>query len=88
MLEREISLNEQAAAISTAKGIYMYLLNSLYPAEFSMDGLETTKILALNVKFKRYLRFKQLLASQKGSQADLLFLHHFLTELYLSIREF
>lgn len=86
-MESQIMANEYASCSLTARAAYSHLLNLLYPTELTIDNLESTKILALNIKFKRYLKFRHLLEAEKLEPSDLIFLHHFLTELYLSIRE-
>jgi len=87
-LEKQISANEYAAVARTAKTIYSHLMTSLYPREYAREENEFLQILALGIKFKRYLRFKTLVDSERMEPGDLLFIHHFLCDLYLSLKEF
>jgi hypothetical protein len=86
-LESQITAGQYASCVLTARAAFAQLLNRLYPAKYSPDNQETIKILALNIKFKRYVRFKRLLDAEKLDSNDLVFLHYFLTELYLSLKE-
>ena len=86
-LENEIATEEFASAQQTAKAVYSHLITDVYPEDYSWDNNESSKILALNLKFKRFVRFKRLLDSKKLQAPELLFIHHFLSELYLSLKE-
>lgn len=86
-LETQIAAGQYASCVLTARSAFAQVLYHLYPADYSIDNQETTKILALNIKFKRYVRFKKMLDAEKLDANDLVFLHHFLTELYLSLKE-
>jgi signal recognition particle receptor subunit beta len=87
-LEKQIWTEEYSKAILTAREIFARLLSEVFPPEYLLDTTEASKILALNMKFKRYLRFKHLLNSDHLDGHDLLFLHHFLCDLYISLKEF
>lgn len=87
-LEKQIWTEEYSKAIMTAREIFARLLSEAFPSEYLLDTTEASKILALNMKFKRYLRFKHLLNSDHLDGPDLLFIHHFLCDLYLSLKEF
>ena len=71
-----------------ARTAFSLLTTELLPRDYSMEANEALIMLALNVKFKRYLRFKQMLDSTHIDRHDLLFIHHFLLDLYLSLKEF
>jgi hypothetical protein len=86
-LEHQTSEGQNSLALITARAAYTTLINELFPREYFVDGNETSIMFALNVKFKRYRRFRRLLDSETIRTPDLLFLHHFLCDLYLSIRE-
>jgi signal recognition particle receptor subunit beta len=86
-LEHEISEGQNGLALINSRAAYTALINELFPREYFVDGNEASIMLALNVKFKRYRRFRKLLDSETIRTPDLLFLHHFLCDLYLSIRE-
>jgi mutual gliding-motility protein MglA len=85
--ERQISEGQNTIALVTARAAYNTLINELFPKEYFEEGNEASIMLALNMKFKRYKRFRRLLDSEMIRTPDLLFLHHFLCDLYLSIRE-
>lgn len=87
-LEKQIWTEEYSKALITAREIFARLLSEVFPPEYLLDTTEASKILALNMKFKRYLRFKHLLNSDHLDGPDLLFIHHFLCDLYLSLKEF
>jgi len=80
--------NDAEAAMRTAKALYSLLTAELYPKEYILNGDEASIMLALNVKFKRFLRFKHLMDSERVQTSDLLFIHHFFCDLYLSLKEF
>jgi|GEM_PF-329340 len=86
-LEHQISEGQNGLALLSARATYTTLINELFPHEYLVDGNETSIMLTLNIKFKRYSRFRRLLDSETIRTPDLLFLHHFLCDLYLSIRE-
>jgi hypothetical protein len=86
-LEHEISEGQNGLALITSRAAYTALINELFPREYFVDGNETSIMFALNVKFKRYRRFRRFLDSETIRTPDLIFLHHFLCDLYLSIRE-
>jgi signal recognition particle receptor subunit beta len=86
-LEHQISEGQNTLALVTARASYTTLINELFPKEYLEDGNEASIMLTLNIKFRRYKRFRRLLDSEMIRTPDLLFLHHFLCDLYLSIRE-
>jgi signal recognition particle receptor subunit beta len=86
-LEHQTSEGQNSLALITARAAYTTLINELFPREYFVDRNETSIMFALNMKFKRYRRFRRLLDSETIRTPDLLFLHHFLCDLYLSIRE-
>lgn len=86
-LEHQISEGQNSLALVSARAAYTTLINELFPKQYLEEGNETSIMFALNVKFKRYRRFRSLLDSEMIRTPDLLFLHHFLCDLYLSIRE-
>ena len=86
-LEHQTSEGQNSLALITARAAYTTLVNELFPREYFVDRNETSIMFALNMKFKRYRRFRRLLDSETIRTPDLLFLHHFLCDLYLSIRE-
>ena len=86
-LENEISEGQNGLALITARAAYNSLINELFPREHFVDGNEISIMFALNVKYKRYRRFRRLIDSETIRTPDLIFLHHFLCDLYLSIRE-
>lgn len=85
--ERQIAASNVVDGLMTARAAYSFITTDLYPRDFVLDTSEALIMLALGVKFKRYLRFKQLLDSDEVSVQDLLFIHHFLTDLYFSLKE-
>ncbi len=85
--EKQIAGLDYSAAQHSAKELFTYLMNYFFPKEYEIEENEAFKIMALNLKFRRFLRFKRLLESRKLGLPDLLYMHHFLTELYLSIKE-
>jgi hypothetical protein len=87
-LEKQIYAEEHSQAIRTANEIFSRMMSRTFPTEYLIDSGEATKILALNMRFKRFLRFKQLLTANHLEPSDLLFMHHFLSDLYLSLKEF
>jgi signal recognition particle receptor subunit beta len=86
-LEHQISEGQNGLALISVRAAYTTLIQELFPREYFEDGNETSIMFALSVKFKRYRRFRRLLDSEAIRTPDLLFLHHFLCDLYLSIRE-
>jgi signal recognition particle receptor subunit beta len=86
-LEHQISEGQNSLALITARAAYATLINELFPKEYAVDNNEISIMFALSVKFKRYNRFRRLLDSEMIRTPDLLFLHHFICDLYLSIRE-
>jgi signal recognition particle receptor subunit beta len=85
--EHQITEGQNNLALLSARAAYTTLINELFPREYFVDGNEISIMFALNMKFKRYRRFRRLLDSETIRTPDLLFLHHFLCDLYLSIRE-
>jgi small GTP-binding protein len=85
-LEQQIAEKKYIDALSTARNGYSHLLTKLYPKQDILDGNEALKIFALDIKFRRFLRFKRLLDSDPDPQ-NLLYIHHFLCDLYLSLKE-
>ncbi len=85
--EHQISEGQNSLALITARATYTVLINELFPKEHFVDGNELSIMFALNMKFKRYTRFRRLLDSETIRTPDLIFLHHYLCDLYLSIRE-
>ncbi|HSE40504.1 MAG TPA: ADP-ribosylation factor-like protein [Acidobacteriota bacterium] len=85
-LEQQIAEKKYTDALSTARNGYSHLLTKLYPKQDILDGNEALKIFALDIKFRRFLRFKRLLDSDPDPQ-NLLYIHHFLCDLYLSLKE-
>ncbi len=85
--EKQMMSEEFSAAQQTAKSLFSQLMTYFFPKEYEIEENEAFKIMALNVKFRRFLRFKNLMESRKVDLPDLLYMHHFLTELYLSIKE-
>ena len=86
-IETEISEGQNGLALINSRAAYTALINELFPREYFVDGNEISIMFALNMKFKRYRRFRRLLDSETIRTPDLIFLHHFLCDLYLSIRE-
>jgi signal recognition particle receptor subunit beta len=86
-LEHQTSEGQNSLALLSARAAYTTLINDLFPKEYFVDGNEISIMFALNMKFNRYRRFRRLLDSETIRTPDLLFLHHFLCDLYLSIRE-
>ena len=86
-LEHQISEGQNSLALVSARAAYTTLINELFPKEYLEDGSESSIMFTLNVKFKRYRRFRRLLDGEVIRTPDLLFLHHFLCDLYLGIRE-
>lgn len=85
--ENQIAAGNIVDGLMTARAAYSFITTDLYPRDFVLDTSEALIMLALNVKFKRYLRFKQLLDSDEVQVQDLLFIHHFLSDLYFSLKE-
>jgi mutual gliding-motility protein MglA len=85
--EKQIVEQDYSAAQHSAKALFSYLMSYYFPKEYEIEENEAFKIMALNLKFRRFLRFKNLMESRKLDSSDLLYMHHFLTDLYLSIRE-
>jgi hypothetical protein len=85
-LEQQIASDDCASALATARAAYDYLLHRLFPESLALDGTETSRILALDVKFRRFVRFKSMLWAEPDRK-NLLFVHHFLYELYFSVKE-
>jgi signal recognition particle receptor subunit beta len=85
--EKQIIAEDFSAAQHSAKAIFSYMMTYFFPKEYEIEENEAFKIMALNVKFRRFLRFKNLMESRKLELPDLLYMHHFLTDLYLSIKE-
>jgi hypothetical protein len=85
--EHQISEGQNTLALVTARAAYNTLINELFPKEYFEEGNEASIMLTLNIKYRRYKRFRRLLDSEMIRTPDLLFLHHFLCDLYLSIRE-
>ncbi len=87
-LETSIVRSDVQEGMLAAKTAFSLLTTERLPRDYSMEANEALIMLALNVKFKRYLHFKQLLDSTHIDRHDLLFIHHFLLDLYLSLKEF
>jgi signal recognition particle receptor subunit beta len=85
-MEAQIAEKKYDDAMTTARNVYSHLLTQLYPKQDILNGNEALKIFALDIKFRRFLRFKRLLDSTPDPQ-NLLFIHHFLCDLYLSLKE-
>jgi mutual gliding-motility protein MglA len=85
--EDEITGGNIVDGLITARAAYSFITTDLYPRDFVLDTSEALIMLALGVKFKRYLRFKQLLDSDEVSIQDLIFIHHFLCDLFFSLKE-
>jgi hypothetical protein len=85
-MEAQIAEKKYDDAMDTARNVYSHLLTQLYPKQDILNGNEALKIFALDIKFRRFLRFKRLLDSTPDPQ-NLLFIHHFLCDLYLSLKE-
>jgi hypothetical protein len=85
-MEEQIADKKYTDAMDTARNVYAHLLTQLYPKQDILNGNEALKIFALDIKFRRFLRFKRLLDSDPDPQ-NLLFIHHFLCDLYLSLKE-
>lgn len=85
-MEEQIADKKYTDAMDTARNVYAHLLTQLYPKQDILNGNEALKIFALDIKFRRFLRFKRLLDSAPDPQ-NLLFIHHFLCDLYLSLKE-
>ena len=85
-MEEQIAEKKYSDAMNTARNVYSHLLTQLYPKQDILNGNEALKIFALDIKFRRFLRFKRLLDSTPDPQ-NLLFIHHFLCDLYLSLKE-
>ncbi len=85
-MEQQIAEKKYDDALNTARNVYSHLLTQLYPKQDILDGNEALKIFALDIKFRRFLRFKRLLDSDPEPQ-NLLYIHHFLCDLYLSLKE-
>jgi mutual gliding-motility protein MglA len=85
-MEEQIADKKYTDALDTARSVYAHLLTQLYPKQDILNGNEALKIFALDIKFRRFLRFKSLLDSAPDPQ-NLLFIHHFLCDLYLSLKE-
>ncbi len=85
-MEAQIAERKYDDAMNTARNVYSHLLTQLYPKQDILNGNEALKIFALDIKFRRFLRFKRLLDSTPDPQ-NLLFIHHFLCDLYLSLKE-
>ena len=85
-LEQQIAANDNAGALVTARTAYDLILHNLFPEELAMDVTETSRILALDVKYRRFAKFKSMLWADP-TPANLLFVHHFLCELYLALKE-
>ena len=86
-LEKQISDNNNRAALQTAKTIYTHMVADLFPKDYFLDGNESSIVFAMGMNFKRFLRFRHLLSSDRLGSPDLLFLHHFLCDLYLGLKE-
>ena len=86
-LENQISQGQNTIGLITARAAYTTLIQELLPKEHYEEGNEASIMLALNVRSRRYKRFRKLLDSEMIRTPDLLFLHHFLCDLYLSIGE-
>lgn len=85
--EKQIVEHDLSAAQHSARAMFSNLITHYFPKEYDIEENEAFRIMALNLKFRRFLRFKSLLDSGKLDLSDLLYMHHFLTELYLSIKE-
>lgn len=85
-MEKQISQEDGVAALGTARTAYDYLLQRMFPETLSLDGSEASRILVLDISFKRYAKFKSLLWADP-SRRTLLQVHHFLCELYLRVKE-
>ena len=85
--ENQITAGNIIDGLMTARAAYSFIVTDLYPRDFVLDTSEALIMLALGVKFKRYLRFKQLLDSDEVQVQDLIFIHHFLSDLFFSLKE-
>lgn len=87
-LEKCIASGDSGEAMLAAKTAYSLLTTELLPRDYALHSNEAMIMLALNIKFKRFLHFKQLMESTHLNEHDLLFIHHFLLDLYFSLKEF
>lgn len=85
--ENEIDADDTESAVMTARAIYSRLMSDMYPREYIVDSSETALVFGLGLKFRRFVQFKKLVDSKKLDHSQLLFLHHFLCDLYLSLKE-
>lgn len=86
-LEQQISEGQNSLGLLTTRAAYTTLIDDLLRRESFEDKNEMSIMFELNMKFKRYRRFRKLLDSDMIRTPDLLFLHHYLCDLYLSIQE-
>ncbi|MGH9857991.1 MAG: GTP-binding protein, partial [Acidobacteriota bacterium] len=60
-LEHQISEGQNTMALVTARAAYNTLINELFPKEYYEEGNEASIMLTLNMKFRRYKRFRRLM---------------------------
>ena len=85
-METQIASGEGKSALATARTAYEYLLYRQFPETMALDNTEISRVLALELKFKRFVRFKSLLWGDPAPR-NLLLVHNFLCEVYLSLQE-
>lgn len=85
-MEQQAGSGDAAGALATARGAYDFILHTMFPENMALDGSEVSKILVLDLNFRRFARFKSLLWAEPGKR-NLLHVHHFLCELYLAVKE-
>lgn len=85
-MEQQAEHGDPAIALATARNAYDFILHQMFPESMALDRSETSKILVLDVNFRRFARFKALLWADP-SKKNLLMVHHFLCELYLAVKE-
>lgn len=85
-IEQQAEHGDPAIALATARNAYDYIIHQMFPESMALDHSETSKILVLDVNFRRFARFKSLLWADP-SKKNLLMVHHFLCELYLAVKE-
>lgn len=85
-MEQQAGGGDAAGALATARSAYDFILHRMFPESLVLDGSEISKILVLDVNFRRFAQFKSLLWAEPGRR-NLLYVHHFLCELYLAVKE-
>ncbi len=85
-LENQIASGDGKGALATARTAYEFLLHRQFPESMALDNTEIARVLALELKFKRFVKFKSLLWADPAPR-NLLLVHHFLSEVYLSLQE-